>query len=94
MENTISNLNVDFVYDNVSTKLVSIGLFVLKILLRAEPLFVLTAMNASQHRTDQVLLGVFSFVKGGGGNKRKWTSLGCLFFLSQIKGDNETRNDV
>ena len=93
MENTISNLNVDFVYDNVSTKLVSIGLFVLKILLRAEPLFVLTAMNASQHRTDQVLLGVFSFVKGGG-DKRKWTSLGCLFFLSQIKGDNETRNDV
>ena len=54
------------------------------LLLRAEPLFVLTAMNASQHMTDKVLLGVFSFVKGG--NKRKWTSLGCLFFLSQIKG--------
>ena len=35
-----------------------------KILLRAEPLFVLTAMNASQHMTDQVLLGVFSFVRG------------------------------
>ena len=34
------------------------------ILLRAEPLFVLTAMNASQHMTDQVLLGVFSFVRG------------------------------
>ena len=28
------------------------------------PLFVLTAMNASQHMTDQVLLGVFSFVRG------------------------------
>ena len=35
-----------------------------KVLLRAEPLFVLTAMNASQHMTDHVLLGVFSFVRG------------------------------
>ena len=35
------------------------------LLLRAEPLFVLTAMNASQHMTDQVLLGVFSIKENG-----------------------------
>ena len=36
------------------------------VLLRAKPLFVLTAMNESQHMPDQVLLGVFNLVRAGG----------------------------
>ena len=36
--------------------------FLKYILLRAEPLYVLTAMRESQHMTDQLLLGVFNLV--------------------------------